>query len=261
MSRSESAPDRTPRAARGWSRKALEAQRLAGRLAAPLWLPLVVAADALRPPLADPRRGTLPEGVREAPRGAPPAPRRGQPPDDGRLGGDRLGARVGDRPRRAPPGAAVERAPAAPRRELVAVADARLRDEVRPRAARRRPPGGGARARAPGPPAALRRDGADVPGERSQPLGPGRPGGDRGRGGPPDQGGRRLPRALRLPARATRSAPGRTSRPGGHVHDRDAPRRAAHRAARPPRLARPRHPGRPPPRRDGAGSLRGPSAS
>jgi 1-acyl-sn-glycerol-3-phosphate acyltransferase len=28
--------------ARGWSRKALEAQRLAGRLAAPLWLPLVV---------------------------------------------------------------------------------------------------------------------------------------------------------------------------------------------------------------------------
>ena len=39
VSRSESAPDP---AARGWSRKALEAQRLAGRLAAPLWLPLVV---------------------------------------------------------------------------------------------------------------------------------------------------------------------------------------------------------------------------
>jgi hypothetical protein len=39
VSRSESAPDP---AARGWSRKALEAQRLAGRLAAPLWLPPVV---------------------------------------------------------------------------------------------------------------------------------------------------------------------------------------------------------------------------
>ena len=57
VSRSESAPDP---AARGWSRRALGAQRLAGRLAAPLWLPLVVLPDALRPPLADPRRGTLP---------------------------------------------------------------------------------------------------------------------------------------------------------------------------------------------------------
>jgi hypothetical protein len=39
MSGSESAPEP---ATRGWSRKALELQRLAGRLAAPFWLPLVV---------------------------------------------------------------------------------------------------------------------------------------------------------------------------------------------------------------------------
>jgi hypothetical protein len=39
VSRSERTPDP---AARGWSRSSLEAQRLAGRLAAPLWLPLVV---------------------------------------------------------------------------------------------------------------------------------------------------------------------------------------------------------------------------
>ena len=42
--RSESVPDRTPRAARGWSRRALGAQRLVGRLAALVWLPLVVLA-------------------------------------------------------------------------------------------------------------------------------------------------------------------------------------------------------------------------
>jgi hypothetical protein len=38
VSRSESAPDPAAR----WSRKALEAQRFAGRLAAPLWLPVVI---------------------------------------------------------------------------------------------------------------------------------------------------------------------------------------------------------------------------
>jgi len=39
VSQGESAPEP---AARGWSRSALEAQRVVGRLAAPLWLPLVV---------------------------------------------------------------------------------------------------------------------------------------------------------------------------------------------------------------------------